>query len=145
VVVAVVIGSESDRELAEKAEAVLKDFGVACEVHVASAHRTPEKVRKLAERDDVEVFIAIAGLSAALPGVIASHTVKPVIGVPREVKLLGLDALLAIAQLPPGVPVATVGIDNAKNAALLAVEILALKDGALREKLIKFREKMRSS
>ncbi|NOZ59461.1 MAG: 5-(carboxyamino)imidazole ribonucleotide mutase [Euryarchaeota archaeon] len=144
-VVAVVIGSESDRELAEKAEAVLKDFGVACEVHVASAHRTPEKVRKLAERDDVEVFIAIAGLSAALPGVIASHTVKPVIGVPREVKLLGLDALLAIAQLPPGVPVATVGIDNAKNAALLAVEILALKDGALREKLIKFREKMRSS
>lgn len=141
--VAVVIGSESDRELAEKARAVLEDFGVACEVHVASAHRTPEKVKSLAEREDIEVFIAIAGLSAALPGAIASYTTKPVIGVPREVKLLGLDALLAIAQLPPGVPVATVGIDNAKNAALLAVEILALKDKKLREKLEEFRRKMR--
>ncbi len=141
--VVVVIGSESDRGLAEKAEAVLKEFGVACEVHVASAHRTPERVKNLAEREDVDVFIAIAGLSAALPGAIASHTIKPVIGVPREVKLLGLDALLAIAQLPPGIPVATVGIDNAKNAALLAVEILALKDEELRAKLKEFRRKMR--
>jgi len=141
--VVVVIGSESDRGLAEKAEAVLKEFGVACEVHVASAHRTPERVKNLAEREDVDVFIAIAGLSAALPGAIASHTIKPVIGVPREVKLLGLDALLAIAQLPPGIPVATVGIDNAKNAALLAVEILALKDEELRAKLEEFRRKMR--
>jgi 5-(carboxyamino)imidazole ribonucleotide mutase len=144
-VVMVVMGSESDRQLAEKAEAVLREFGVACEVHVASAHRTPEKVKHLAEREDAEVFIAIAGLSAALPGAIASHTVKPVIGVPREVKLLGLDALLAIAQLPPGIPVATVGIDNAKNAALLAVEILALKDEALRKRLIEYRERMRSA
>jgi 5-(carboxyamino)imidazole ribonucleotide mutase len=143
--VIVVIGSESDRELAEKAEAVLKEFGVACEVHVASAHRTPEKVKALAERDDCEVFIAIAGLSAALPGVIASHTIKPVIGVPREVKLLGLDALLAIAQLPPGVPVATVGIDNAKNAALLAIEILALKDSELRAKLEEYKRRMRGA
>jgi 5-(carboxyamino)imidazole ribonucleotide mutase len=143
--VIVVIGSESDRELAEKAEAVLKEFGVACEVHVASAHRTPEKVKAIAERDDCEVFIAIAGLSAALPGVIASHTIKPVIGVPREVKLLGLDALLAIAQLPPGVPVATVGIDNAKNAALLAIEILALKDSELRAKLADYRKRMRGA
>ena len=141
--VVVVIGSESDRGLAEKAEAVLKEFDVACEVHVASAHRTPERVKNLAEREDVDVFIAIAGLSAALPGAIASHTIKPVIGVPREVKLLGLDALLAIAQLPPGIPVATVGIDNAKNAALLAVEILALKDEELRAKLEEFRRKMR--
>ncbi len=141
--VVVVIGSESDRGLAEKAEAVLKEFDVACEVHVASAHRTPERVKNLAEREDVDVFIAIAGLSAALPGAIASHTIKPVIGVPREVKLLGLDALLAIAQLPPGIPVATVGIDNAKNAALLAVEILALKDEELRAKLKEFRRKMR--
>jgi 5-(carboxyamino)imidazole ribonucleotide mutase len=143
--VIVVIGSESDRELAEKAEAVLKEFGVACEVHVASAHRTPEKVKAIAERDDCEVFIAIAGLSAALPGVIASHTIKPVIGVPREVKLLGLDALLAIAQLPPGVPVATVGIDNAKNAALLAIEILALKDSELRAKLEEYKRRMRGA
>ena len=140
---ALVIGSESDRALAEKAEEVLKQFGVACEVHVASAHRTPERVKAIAEREDVEVFIAIAGLSAALPGAIASHTVKPVIGVPREVKLLGLDALLSIAQLPPGIPVATVGIDNAKNAALLAVEILALKDERLRARLEEFRSKMR--
>ncbi len=143
-VVVVVMGSESDRQIAEKAVAVLKEFGVPCEVHVASAHRNPEKVKALAEREDVEVFIAVAGLSAALPGVIASHTVRPVIGVPREVKLMGMDALLSIAQLPPGIPVATVGIDNAKNAAMLAVEILALKDETLRGKLIEYRERMRS-
>ncbi|WP_457554815.1 5-(carboxyamino)imidazole ribonucleotide mutase [Candidatus Pyrohabitans sp.] len=143
-VVVVVMGSESDRQIAEKAVAVLEEFGVPYEVHVASAHRNPEKVKALAEREDVEVFIAVAGLSAALPGVIASHTVRPVIGVPREVKLLGMDALLSIAQLPPGIPVATVGIDNAKNAAMLAVEILALKDETLRGKLIEYRERMRS-
>ena len=90
---------------------------------------------------DADVFIAIAGLSAALPGCIASRSLKPVIGVPREVKIGGLDALLSIVQMPRGVPVACVGIDNAKNAALLAVEILALKDRELVKKLTEFREK----
>ncbi|NOZ83178.1 MAG: 5-(carboxyamino)imidazole ribonucleotide mutase [Euryarchaeota archaeon] len=141
--VAVVIGSESDRKLAEEAEKVLREFGVECSVHVASAHRNPEKVAKLARESDCDVFIAIAGLSAALPGVLASHTLKPVIGVPREVRLLGLDALLSIAQMPPGIPVAAVGIDSAKNAALLAVRILALGDEGLREKLREHRERMR--
>ncbi len=140
--VAVVVGSESDRKLAEEAEKVLEEFGVECRVHVASAHRNPEKVARLAE-EDYDVFIAIAGLSAALPGVLASHTLKPVIGVPREVRLMGLDALLSIAQMPPGVPVAAVGIDSAKNAALLAVRILALQSEELREKLKEHRERMR--
>jgi len=141
--VLVVMGSRSDSHIAEKVTAVLDEFGVEYEIEVASAHRNPKKVEELA-KGDYDVFIAIAGLSAALPGVIAAHTVKPVIGVPVSAKLDGLDALLSIAQLPPGVPVATVGIDNGKNAALLAIEILALKDDELRRKLEEYREKMRS-
>ena len=141
--VLVVMGSRSDSHIAEKVTSVLNEFGVDYDVEVASAHRNPKKVEELAKKD-YDVFIAIAGLSAALPGVIAAHTVKPVIGVPVSAKLGGLDALLSIAQLPPGVPVATVGIDNGKNAALLAIEILALKDDELRRKLEEYREKMRS-
>ncbi|NJE30373.1 5-(carboxyamino)imidazole ribonucleotide mutase [Thermococcus sp. 18S1] len=141
--VLVVMGSKSDSHIAEKVTGVLDEFGVDYDVEVASAHRNPKKVEELAKKD-YEVFIAIAGLSAALPGVIAAHTVKPVIGVPVSAKLNGLDALLSIAQLPPGVPVATVGIDNGKNAALLAVEILAVKDEKLREKLEEYRERMRA-
>jgi len=142
--VLVVMGSKSDSHIAEDATRVLEDFGVGYDVEVASAHRNPEKVERLAKMD-YDVFIAIAGLSAALPGVVASHTVKPVIGVPVSAKLGGLDALLSIAQLPPGIPVATVGIDNGKNAALLAVEILALKDEDLREKLAEYRRNARGS
>ncbi|WP_258085043.1 5-(carboxyamino)imidazole ribonucleotide mutase [Thermococcus thermotolerans] len=141
--VLVVMGSKSDSHIAEKVTGVLDEFGVDYDVEVASAHRNPKKVEELANKD-YEVFIAIAGLSAALPGVIAAHTVKPVIGVPVSAKLDGLDALLSIAQLPPGVPVATVGIDNGKNAALLAVEILAVKDEKLREKLEEYRKRMRA-
>ena len=141
--VLVVMGSKSDSHITEKVTTVLDEFGVDYDVEVASAHRNPKKVEELAKKD-YDVFIAIAGLSAALPGVIAAHTVKPVIGVPVSAKLDGLDALLSIAQLPPGVPVATVGIDNGKNAALLAIEILALKDDELRRKLEEYREKMRS-
>jgi len=92
---------------------------------------------------DADVFIAIAGLSAALPGAVAAHTVKPVIGVPLNAKLEGVDALLSIMQMPPGVPAACVGIDRAENAALLAVEILALKDAGLRQKLEAYRAEMR--
>ncbi len=138
--VMIIAGSESDAELVKKVEAALGEFGVSFESHIASAHRTPEKVKELVKGSNAKVFIGIAGLSAALPGAIASHTTKPVIGLPKEAKLLGLDSLLSIAQMPPGVPVATVGIDNAKNAALLAVEILALSNEALAKKLKEFRE-----
>ncbi len=142
--VLVVMGSKSDSRIAERATRVLDEFGVDYDVEVASAHRNPEKVERLVKKD-YDVFIAIAGLSAALPGVIASHTTKPVIGVPVSAKLGGIDALLSIAQLPPGVPVATVGIDNGKNAALLAVELLALKDENLGEKLAEYRRRMRET
>jgi len=133
--VLVVIGSDSDRPVAEKAVATLEEYGIKCDVAVASAHRTPEKLDVLIKNSDAKVFIAIAGLSAALPGVIASKTKRPVIGVPVGVKLEGLDALLSMMQMPPGVPVATVGIDNGKNGALLAVEILAVSDNELRDRL----------
>jgi len=136
------LGSASDKPVFEKAAAIFKEFGVECEVHVASAHRTPGKVVSLVESSDAEVFIGIAGLSAALPGVIAAHTIKPVIGVPVDSKLDGLDALLATVQLPPGIPVAAVGIDRGENAALLAVEILALKHTELTKKLFAYRAKM---
>ncbi len=124
--VVIIAGSSSDEPLIKKVGDVLKENGITYEKYIASAHREPEKVKKIVQSTKAKIFIAIAGLSAALPGFIASYTEKPVIGLPREVKLLGLDALLAMAQLPPGVPVAVVGIDNAENAALLAIRILKL-------------------
>lgn len=142
--VSLIIGSESDRELGEKAEAILKDFGVDHDFEVFSAHRDPQALKDFVEASDSEVFIAVAGLSAALPGFIAAHTLKPVIGVPKDVKLGGLDSLLSIVQMPTGVPVACVGVDNAQNAALLAIEILALADEGLREKLGEYRRKRAS-
>lgn len=126
--VCVIIGSKSDQELADEAVEVLKEHKVDYELHIASAHREPDRLDMLVKGSDADVFLAIAGLSAALPGVIASKTQKPVIGVPRDVKLEGLDALLSMLQMPPGVPVAVVGIDNAKNGALLAIRILGLKE-----------------
>lgn len=122
----IVTGSTSDMPVVEKAEAVLKEHGVSYAVEVASAHRDPERVAELARRGDVKVFIAIAGLSAALPGVLASQTTRPVIGVPVAAALGGLDALLSIAQMPKGVPVACVGIGNGQNAAYLAMRILGV-------------------
>ncbi len=139
----ITIGSESDRKIAEKAEETLKEFGVEFKTEVASAHRSPEKVEKILRETSAEVIIAIAGLSAHLPGVCASKTTKPVIGVPVNVKLDGLDALLSIMNMPPGIPVATVGIDNGKNAALLAVQILSISDANLRRKLEEYRDKMK--
>lgn len=141
--VLIVMGSESDRKISEKAEEVLKEFAVEYKVEVASAHRNPDKVEKVLKESGAEVVIAIAGLSAHLPGVCASKTIKPVIGVPVEAKLGGLDALLSIVNMPPGIPVATVGIDNGKNAALLAIGILAVGDGGLAKKLAEYREKMK--
>jgi len=135
--VLILVGSESDMPVAKKATEALFELGIKYEVKVASAHRQPDLLDKIIRESDAKVFIGIAGLSAALPGVIASKTKKPVIGVPVNVKLDGLDALLSIMQMPPGVPVATVGIDNAKNAAHLAARMLALSDAKLAAKLNK--------
>ncbi|MBU4374013.1 MAG: 5-(carboxyamino)imidazole ribonucleotide mutase [Euryarchaeota archaeon] len=143
--VQIILGSASDIIVAKKAVDVLKEFGVEYNVTVASAHRTPERVEKVikeAHEKDVKVFIAIAGLAAHLPGVVASKTIKPVIGVPVESSLDGMDALLSIAQMPPGIPVACVGIGRGDNAALLACEIIATKDEKMQEKLRKYRGKM---
>jgi 5-(carboxyamino)imidazole ribonucleotide mutase len=137
--VSVIIGSKSDLELGEKTIAILDEFEVSYELKVISAHRNPQKLVKYVNDSDSKVFIAIAGLAAALPGAIAAQTVKPVIGVPKDVKLGGIDSLFSIVQMPTGVPVATVGIDNAKNAALLAIEILALNEKGLKRKLEKYR------
>ncbi|MCX9009564.1 MAG: 5-(carboxyamino)imidazole ribonucleotide mutase [Candidatus Methanoperedens sp.] len=126
VTVAILIGSESDRHIAERTAKVLDEAGVDHEVRVLSAHRNPVELEDYISKSDAKVFIAIAGLSAALPGVVASRTKKPVIGVPVSSKLGGLDALLSIAQMPKGVPVACVGIDNAENAAHLALRILGI-------------------
>jgi 5-(carboxyamino)imidazole ribonucleotide mutase len=133
--VSVIVGSKSDEEIGSKVKEALTEYGVEADFQVISAHRDPERLDAYIKGSDSEVYIAVAGLAAALPGVIASKTTRPVIGVPREVRLGGLDALLSIVQMPPGVPVATVGIDNWKNAALLAVEILALKYPDLGERL----------
>ena len=140
--VSVLVGSKSDLEVAEKVRSRLAEFAVPCEVHVASAHRTPEKVDRLAADPETDVFVAIAGLSAALPGTVAARTLKPVIGVPLH-RGLGLDSLLSVVQMPPGVPVAAVGLDNAENAALLATEILALKYPDLTKVLETYRARWR--
>jgi len=109
--------------------------------NVISAHRNPERLASYVKNSDADIYICVAGLAAALPGAVAAQTVKPVIGVPKDVKLGGLDSLLSIVQMPTGVPVATVAIDGARNAALLAVEILALSDKLLEKKLHEYREK----
>ena len=127
--VLILMGSESDRERMEKAVPILREAGVDCDVIVSSAHRDPDRTADLArtaEEKGYGVVICGAGLSAALPGVVAAHTKLPVIGVPLAAALGGLDALLSIAQMPPGVPVACVGVDNARNAAHLALRILRL-------------------
>jgi 5-(carboxyamino)imidazole ribonucleotide mutase len=138
--VLIIAGSNSDKKIAEDALAMLRKFGVSCEFQVASVHRTPDKLESIVKASDAKVIIAIAGLSAVLPGFIASRVLVPVIGVPVNVKLDGLDALLSTMQMPSGVPVATVSIDGGKNAAILAVEILAVSRPELKEKLAKFRK-----
>ncbi|HKZ98132.1 MAG TPA: 5-(carboxyamino)imidazole ribonucleotide mutase [Thermoplasmata archaeon] len=140
--VVIVLGSKSDAEVGKAASSILKDFGVEHEIVVASAHRTPELLRDLVRNTPAKVFIAAAGMSAALPGTIAAHTTKPVIGVPVSGKV-NLDAILSVSQMPPGVPVAAVGLDRGENAAILAVEILALRDERLADKLREHREAMK--
>jgi phosphoribosylaminoimidazole carboxylase PurE protein len=148
--VAVFIGSDSDYEIAKEALEVLKELEVSFSLEVSSAHRSPERTVKLVksfEEKGVEVFIAVAGKAAHLAGVVASHTVRPVIGVPVASQALnGLDALLSTVQMPKGVPVATMslGKSGAANAALLAVQILSLTEPSLRERLMKYKENMAS-
>ena len=131
--VVLLLGSASDKPVAAKAEQVLAQLGISYATHVASAHRTPRRVVELVEGSAASVFIAIAGLSAALPGVVAAHTRKPVIGVPctSDSSPGNLDSLLSVVQMPPGVPVAAVGLGRGENAALLAARILALGDDAI--------------
>jgi 5-(carboxyamino)imidazole ribonucleotide mutase len=126
ILVSVIAGSTSDKDVYEKAEKVLNERRIPYELKILSAHRNPEELDEYVQNTDALVFIAVAGLAAALPGVIASKTERPVIGVPVNAKLGGLDALLSIVQMPPRVPVACVGIDRGDNAAYLAIQILKL-------------------
>ena len=143
--VAILMGSDSDFGVMSKAVSVLKEFGIPVEVHVYSAHRTPEKVAEFATNakdNGFGVIIAGAGMAAALAGVVAGHTTLPVIGVPLKSNALeGVDALLSTVMMPSGIPVATVAIDGSKNAAYLAVQILAVNDEELAKKVLENRQK----
>jgi len=145
-IVSIIMGSTSDLPVMEAAAKFLNEMQVPFEINALSAHRTPEKVEafaKGASERGIRVIIAAAGMAAHLPGVIASMTALPVIGVPIKASLDGLDALLAIVQMPPGIPVATVGINGAQNAAILAVEMLALSDDTLRQKMANYKEELK--
>lgn len=140
--VMIILGSASDFKIAEKATDILEKLEIYYDLRVASAHRTHEKVKNIVEnatKNNVDVFIGIAGLSAHLPGIIAGITHKPVIGVPVEVKVSGLDALFASVQMPLGAPVASVGIDRGENAAILAAQIIGIGNAEIRDRLSKFR------
>lgn len=147
--VAVIMGSKSDLNKVEPAINLLKDFGVSVDVRCYSAHRTPEELIEfvnVANVNGTEAIIAAAGMAAALPGVIASKTVLPVIGLPISGSTLdGMDALLSICQMPPGIPVATVAINGAKNAAYLALQIIANKHENIKQKLISDRTEMKNA
>ena len=141
--VSIIMGSTSDLPVMEKACKLLDELQVPFEVNALSAHRTPDAVEAFArgaKSRGVKVIIAGAGMAAALPGVIAASTTLPVIGVPIKGMLDGLDALLSIVQMPPGIPVATVGVNGAQNAAILAVEMLALADNALAARLAAYKD-----
>ena len=141
-IVSIIMGSTSDLPVMDKAAKLLDELEIPFEINALSAHRTPEEVEifaKNAQENGIKVIIAAAGMAAHLPGVIASMTTLPVIGVPIKASLDGLDALLAIVQMPPGIPVATVGIDAAQNAGILAVQMLALEDPELQAKLANFK------
>lgn len=144
--VAVVMGSDSDLPVVEKGLSMLKQFGISYDVHVISAHRTPQRAEQFASgaiEDGVGVIIAAAGKAAHLAGVIAAYTTRPVIGLPIKSSTLdGLDSLLSIVQMPKGIPVATVAIDGAENAAILAAQILSLSDSDLSKKLADFKIQM---
>ena len=137
--VLIIMGSKSDLVVGQKALDTLRELGISCEIKVASAHRTPKLVAELVEKSDAKVFIAIAGLAAALPGAIAAHTIRPVIGVPVSGKV-NLDSVLSIVQMPPGIPVAAVGLDRGENAGILAAQIIAIADPGVEKKLLEHRK-----
>ncbi len=144
--VSIIMGSTSDMPVMEKAAQVLNDLKIPFEINALSAHRTPEAVEKFAkgaEDKGIQVIIAAAGMAAHLPGVIASMTKLPVIGVPVKASLEGLDALLAIVQMPPGIPVATVGINGAQNAGILAAQMISLADKDLAVRVADFKENLK--
>lgn len=144
--VSIIMGSTSDLPVMEKAAALLNEFQIPFEINALSAHRTPKEVEAFATRareNGIQVIIAAAGMAAHLPGVIASMTTLPVIGVPINAGMEGMDALLAIVQMPPGIPVATVGVNGALNAALLAIQIMATADVELQGKLVAYKENLK--
>ena len=146
--VAIFFGSKSDTEVMRGAANALKEFGVEYKAFILSAHRVPEKLEETlreVEKDGYEVIIAGAGLAAHLPGVIASQTILPVIGVPVKAAIEGMDALLSIVQMPKSIPVATVGINNSYNAGMLAVQMLSLKYPEIKEMLVDFRINMKKN
>lgn len=145
-IVSIIMGSTSDLPIMGKAAAFFDKMEIPFEINALSAHRTPEKVEefaKSAKDRGIKVIIAAAGMAAHLPGVIASMTPLPIIGVPISAKLDGMDALLAIVQMPPGIPVATVGIDAAENAAILALQMIATGDKEVQQKLIDYKESLK--
>lgn len=146
-IVSMIMGSTSDLPVMEKAAKLLDELQVPFEMNALSAHRTPEAVEEFAKNAKdrgIHVIIAAAGMAAHLPGVIAASTTLPVIGVPIKSSLEGMDALLAIVQMPPGIPVATVGIDGAVNAAILAVQMLSISDKALEKRLMAYKEGLKT-
>lgn len=146
-VVSIIMGSTSDLPVVEKAAAYLNEMQIPFEMNALSAHRTPEAVEKFAKgakERGIKVIIAAAGMAAHLPGVIAAMTTVPVIGVPIKSGMEGMDALLAIVQMPPGIPVATVGINAAQNAAILASQILAVGDEQIAERVAKYKEGLKA-
>ena len=145
-IVSIIMGSTSDLPVMEKAAKFLDEMEIPFEMNALSAHRTPDEVEEFAkgaEERGIRVIIAGAGMAAALPGVVAASTTLPVIGVPIKGMLDGLDAMLSIIQMPPGIPVATVGVNGAQNAAILAAEMLALSNPALAEKLKTYKESLK--
>jgi 5-(carboxyamino)imidazole ribonucleotide mutase len=144
--VSIIMGSTSDLPVMEKAAEILNSFRIPFEINALSAHRTPEEVEKFAKGADgrgIKVIIAAAGMAAHLPGVIAAMTPLPVIGVPIKASLEGLDSLLAIVQMPPGIPVATVGINAAQNAGILAAQIIASGDREVMKEVVNFKESLK--
>jgi 5-(carboxyamino)imidazole ribonucleotide mutase len=144
--VSIIMGSTSDLPVMEKAARILNDFKIPFEINALSAHRTPDEVEKFAKKAalrGIKVIIAGAGMAAHLPGVIAALTTLPVIGVPINASLEGIDSVLSILQMPPGIPVATVGIDAAQNAGILAAQILAISDDSIMKEVIAFKESLK--
>jgi phosphoribosylaminoimidazole carboxylase PurE protein len=146
--ISIIMGSDSDLPIMQETTKILKSFNIKYEMKILSAHRTPDAVRnyiKNSEKKGIKIFIAGAGAAAHLPGVIASHTILPVIGVPLGSELKGLDSLFSIVQMPKGVPVATMAIGKAGaiNGAILAAEILAIKDKKIKQRLQNYRKKMK--